>query len=128
MKLAQLKQGSAIETERFRQAQYIKWCKQKFIPDPCGREPGYERLVACFIKDLMLDCNSRSATVQGYAQSINKLFEYHGLPIPADLSDKENISAKLLHARECEELIARRRSPITKEMFVAIANCACDLD
>jgi hypothetical protein len=76
----------------------------------------------------MLDCNSRLATVQGYPQSINKLFEYHGLPIPADPSDKENISAKLLHAREHEEMIARRRSPITKEMFVAIANCACDLD
>jgi hypothetical protein len=25
-------------------------------------------------------------------------------------------------------MIARHRSPITKEMFVAIANCACDLD
>jgi hypothetical protein len=76
----------------------------------------------------MLDCNSQLATVQGYTQSINKLYEYPGLPIPADLSDKENISAKLLHARECEETIARRRSPITKEMFIAIANCACDLD
>jgi hypothetical protein len=85
-------------------------------------------LSACFIENLMLDCNSRLATVQGYTQSINKLFEYCGLPIPADLSDKENISAKLLHAQEREERIARRRSPITKEMFVAIANCACDLD
>ncbi len=69
--------------------------------------------------------------MQGYVQSINKLFEYHGLSIPADLSDKknkENISAKLVHAREREETIARRRSPITKEMFVAIKNCACDLD
>jgi hypothetical protein len=76
----------------------------------------------------MLDCNSQSATVQGYVQSINKLFEYPSLPIPTDLFDKENISAKLLHAQEREESIARRRSPITKEMFVAIANCACDLD
>jgi hypothetical protein len=98
-KLAQLKQGSAMEIERFRQAQYIKWCKQKFIPNPCGSKPGYEQLVACFMKKLMLDCNSQSVTVQGYVQSINKLFEYCGLPIPADLSDKENISAKLLHAQ-----------------------------
>ena len=30
-KLARLKQGSVIETERFRQA-LLKWCKQKFIP------------------------------------------------------------------------------------------------
>jgi hypothetical protein len=127
-KLAQLKQGSAFETERFSQAQYLKWCKDKLIPDPCGSEPGYERIIACFIKNLMLDCNSRLATAQGYAQSINKLFEYRGLPIPVDFSDKENIAVKLLRAQEREETIARHRSPITKEMFVTIANRACDLD
>jgi hypothetical protein len=58
VKLARLKEGSAIETEWFRQAQHKKWCKQKFISNPCGREPGYEQLVACFIKNLKLDCNS----------------------------------------------------------------------
>jgi hypothetical protein len=79
-------------------------------------------------QNLMLDCNSRLATAQGYAQSINKLFEYHGLPIPVDFSDKENITVKLLRAQEREETIARRRSPITKEMFVTIANRACDSD
>jgi hypothetical protein len=57
-KLARLKQASGIETEQFMQAQYLKWCKQKFIPDPCGSKPGCERLFACFIKHLMLDCNS----------------------------------------------------------------------
>ena len=102
-KLAKLKQGSAIETERFRQAQYLKWCKQKFIPDPCGEEPGYERVVACFVENLILDCNPRSKTVLGYVQSINKLFEYRGFTIPADLSDKENITSNLIHAREREE-------------------------
>ena len=76
----------------------------------------------------MLDCNPRSATVQGYAQSINKLFEYRGFPIPANLSDRENMTTKLIHMREREESIARRRSPISKEMFVAIANHASDSD
>jgi len=76
----------------------------------------------------MLDCNSRSATAQGYAQSINKLFEYRGFPIPANPSDRENMTSKLIHIREREENIARRRSPISKEMFVAIANHACDSD
>jgi len=75
-KLARLKQGSVIETERFRQAQYLKWCKQKLIPNPCGEEPGYERVVACFIENLIIDCNPRSKTLLGYIQSINKLFEY----------------------------------------------------
>ena len=74
----------------------------------------------------MLDCNSRSATAQGYAQSINKLFEYRGFPVPANPSDRENMTSKLIHIREREENIARRRSPISKEMFVAIANHACD--
>ncbi len=77
---------------------------------------------------MMLDCNSRSATAQGYAQSINKLFKYRGFPIPANPSDRKNMTSKLIHMREREENIARHRSPITKEMFVAIANHACDLD
>jgi hypothetical protein len=102
--VARLKQGSAIETERFRQAQYLKWCKQKLVPDPCGAELGYDRLVACFIK------------------------KYRGLPIPANLFDKENMTSKLIHIREREETIARHRSPISKEMFVAIANHACNSD
>jgi len=123
-KVARLKQGSAIETERFRQAQYLNWCKQKFVPDPCGNEPRYERLVACFIENLMLDCNSRSATAQGYAQSINKLFEYRGFPIPANHFDRENMTSILICMREREENIA----PISKEMFVVMANHACDSD
>ena len=76
----------------------------------------------------MLDCNSRSATATGYAQSINKLFEYRGFPIPANPSDRENMTSKLIHMREREENIARRRSPISKEMFVEIANQASDSD
>ncbi len=127
-KLARLKQGLAIETEWFRQAQYLKWCKQKFIHDHCGNEPGYEQVVACFVENLILNCNPRSKTVLGYTQSINKLFENQGFPIPADLSNKENIASKLIHAQEREETITRRRSPITKEMFVEIANLACDSD
>jgi hypothetical protein len=127
-KLVRHKQSLAIETEWFRQAQYLKWRKQKFIPDPCGEEPGYEQVVACLVENLILDCNPRSKTVLGYVQSINKLFEYRGFSIPADLSDRENITSKLIHARECEETIARRRSPITREMFFEMAILACDSD
>jgi hypothetical protein len=42
VKNARLKQGSGIETEQFRKAQYINWCKFKLIPDPCGTECSYE--------------------------------------------------------------------------------------
>ncbi len=120
-----LKQDSAVETELFRQAQYINWCKSKLIPDPCGRECRYERIVAYFIENLMLDCNSRwSATAQGYAQSIYKLFEHPNFPIPADISDKENLTAKLIHAQERKETITRCRSPLSKEMYVVMAKFA----
>ncbi len=57
-KIARLKQSSSIETEQIRQAQNINLCNKNFIPDPCFSEPGYERIVACFIENLMLDCNS----------------------------------------------------------------------
>ena len=72
----------------------------------------------------MLDCNSRSATAQGYAQSINRLFELRNFPVPADISNKENMTTKLIHAREREETIVRCRSPLSKEMYVAMAKLA----
>jgi hypothetical protein len=38
------------------------------------------------------------------------------------------MSAKLLHAREREETLVRRQSPLTKEMFVAMAKLASKSD
>ena len=73
-KMSRLKSDHELETARFRQAVYIKFCKSKSIPDPCGNQPGYERIIACFIKQLMLDHNSCSATVRGYVEAINTLF------------------------------------------------------
>jgi hypothetical protein len=122
--MSRLKHGAEVETERFRQAQYINWCKLKLIPDPCGCDRGYERIVACFAKNLIMDCNSRSATVQAYVTSINRLFEMRGFPIPADVSDKGNMVTKIINASEREETIARRQSPITIEMYVAMAKLA----
>ncbi len=107
-KIARLKQGASLETTRVRQAQFIKWCNQKLIPDPCSNEPGYEQIVACFAENLMFDCNSCSATVQGYVESINKLFALRSFLIPADLNDKDNMVAKLIHACEREENIAKQ--------------------
>jgi hypothetical protein len=34
------------------------------------------------------------------------------------------MTAKLIHAQECKETIARRRSPLSKEMYVAMAKLA----
>ena len=90
------------------------------MPDPCGNHDGYERIVACFLEKLMHDHNSRSATVRGYAQAINTLFELRKCQIPADLSSRSNMCYNLILAREREENVARQRSPITREMFTAL--------
>jgi len=118
--MSRLKSDSELETARFRQAVYIEFCKNKNIPDPCGTQAGYERIVACFIKKLILDHNSRSATVHGYIKAINTLFHFHHFDIPADLSDRTNMCFKIIQAREREENIARQWSLITREMFTAL--------
>ncbi len=114
--MSRLKHDAEVETERFRQAQ--------LIPDPCGCDRRYERIVACFDENLIMDCNSRSATVQGYATSINRLLEMRGFPISANVSDKDNMVTKIINVSEREETIARRRSPITIEMYVDMVKVA----
>jgi hypothetical protein len=121
-KMSRIKQDSSIETIRFRQAVYINWTKTMLIPDPCGREPGYEFIVTCFLEQLMNSHNSRADTVCGYVKAVNILFELRYLEIPGDTSDKENLCSKIIHARERDEDIAKQRSPITTEMFAAMAD------
>ena len=88
-----------------------------YMVDPCGPDLGYQRIVCCFLEQLMRDNNARSATVKGYMESINILFELRNLPIPAEPKDGNNICVKFCSALEKEENVARQRSPITKEMF-----------
>ncbi len=71
-----------------------------------------------------MDCNSRSATILGYALAVNKLFEMRKYPNLADLADKTNMMSKIIHAREHEENIARQQSPLTKEMYFEMAKQA----
>ncbi len=123
-KIARLRLSSSVETEQFRQAKYLDWCQIKKIPNPCGKEHGYKWILACFDKNLIMDCNSRSATISGYALAVNKLFEMRKYPIPANLADKTNMMFKIIHAHEREENIARQRSPLTKEMYIEMAKRA----
>jgi hypothetical protein len=91
------------------------------ITNPCSAEQAeYEQIIACFIKNLMLDHNSCSAMERGYAKSINMLFRHCNYPIPADFLDRNNICTILISEREKEENIARQRSPITREMFATL--------
>jgi hypothetical protein len=73
-KLSRLKSDSELETTRFRQPVYVNFIEKNQIPDPCGNESGYERIIACFIEQLMIGQNSCSATVCGYVEARNTLF------------------------------------------------------
>ena len=68
--MSRLKSDHELETARFRQAVYIRFIKTHNIPDPCGSQSGYKRIIACFIEQLMFDHNSHSATVRGYVEAI----------------------------------------------------------
>jgi hypothetical protein len=78
--VAMSQQDKEIDTEATWQAHYIQWGLIMGILDPCGHQKGYQRIVAIYIKYLMSGVNFRnndylrSATVQGYATSINSLF------------------------------------------------------
>jgi hypothetical protein len=100
------KLDSEIETTKFRQAVYVRWAKNMNITKPCGAgQSGYKQIVACFIKNLMLNHNSCSATTRGYAKSINMLFCFCNFLIPEDFLDQNNICIVLISDREKEENI-----------------------
>ncbi len=104
--MSRLKSDSELETTRFRQAVHINFAIRNHIPDPCGNEQGYKRIIACFIKQLMIDHNSRSATVRSYVDAINTLFRLRNFNVPADLTDRSNMCYKIILAQEREENIA----------------------
>ena len=123
-KMPRLESDSELETVRFRQAVYIEFCKSKNIPDPCGNQVGYKRIIVCFIEQLMLDHNSCSATVHGYVEAINT-FCLCQFDTPVDLSGRANMCSRNIFTREREENIARQqRSHITHEMSTALLDLA----
>jgi hypothetical protein len=55
--------GPDVETEAARQAQYIKWAEIIGIQDPCGYYPGYQRIVAIYIKYIQNGVNYNNKQV-----------------------------------------------------------------
>jgi hypothetical protein len=104
--MSKLKSDFELETTRFRQAVYLNFINKHPIQDPCGNKPGYKRIIACFIKQLMMDPNSQSATVRRYIKAINTLFWLRKFDAPANLTDCANMCSKIILAREKEESIA----------------------
>jgi hypothetical protein len=90
------------------------------IPDPCGSQPGYQRIVGQFIKSLMIAHNCRSSTAKEYGQAVNLLFEARDFRIPADFGNKNNISYVIYENLKTMENVANQRQPLTTEMFAML--------
>jgi hypothetical protein len=96
------------------------------ILDPCGHQKGYQRIVAIYIKYLMSGVNFRnkdflrSATVQGYATSINSLFRLRNMEAPMNTSDPNNMAGILINNLVKEEDIARQCSPLDSNIFAEL--------
>ena len=127
--MAQSRQGTDLETEAAWQAHYIKWAEIFGIPNPCGSYPGYQRIVAIYIKYVQCGINYksikvlRSATMKGYAEAVNTLFKLRSMPILADLSDPNNMSAILINNMLQEEQVARQRAPLDNEILARVTTC-----
>lgn len=93
------------------------------MPDPCGPDEGYQRVVAIYAKYVINGANctnkedTRSKTLEGYLKAVNFLFEKRGFFPPADFNDPQNLAARVLKNLEAEEDIAKRRNPVTTEMY-----------
>ena len=128
--VAESQKHTGIETEGARQAHFIKWCQLYGIEDPCGPERGRERLVAIYIKYVILGVNYnnktmiRSETAAGYAKAVNTLFELRGFPHPANFKVADNMSAVIIHNLEREENIARQRNSLDNEIFAQLQQMA----
>jgi hypothetical protein len=103
---------------------YLNFINKHCIQDPCRNKPGYKRIIACFIKQLIFNHNSQSATICRYVEAINTLFRLHQFNAPANLTNHSNMCSKIILAREKEESIARQQSPITQEIYSTLIDQA----
>jgi hypothetical protein len=55
--VAMSRQDKEVETGAARQSHYIFWCSIIGIPDPCGNNIGYQRIIAIYAKFVMCSIN-----------------------------------------------------------------------
>ncbi len=70
----------------------------------------------------------RSATIQGYATSINSLFRLQSMEAPVDTSDPNNMAGILINNLVKEEDIARQSIPLDSYIFAELlwkSNISC---
>ena len=93
------------------------------IPDPCGIEYGYQRIVAIWVKYIMVGINYynkdvlRSNTVRGYALAVNTLFRLRGYKPPTDMTDRNNMPGIVINNLIKQEDIASQRAPLDEAIF-----------
>ena len=124
--ISRSKGDKEIETARARQAHYIKWSQVMNMPDPCGPDLGYQRVLAIYGKYVIHGANctnkefTRSKTLEGYFKAVNFLFEKRGFPAPVEFDNPQNVATMILNNLTSEEDVARRRSSITTPMYAEI--------
>ena len=115
-----------IETQAARQSHYIKWCISHSIPDPCGPDIGYDRIVAIYLKDVILGTNFYNydevcgMTACGDAEAVNILFQKRGFPQPVCFSEAGNVPAVIIVNLEKEQEIAPQKSPLDNRIFAQL--------
>ena len=125
------RRGTDIETEVAWQSHYIKWARIIGIPNPCGPNVVYQRIVAIYIKFLQSGVNYynrdnlQSMTLLGYTKAINTLFTLRALKPPVDLNNENNMVGTLINNLIKEENIATQRSPLDNAIFALIQQAAC---
>ena len=124
------RQDKEIETEAAWQSHYIFCCSIMGIPDPCGNEIGYQRIVAIYIKFVMCGINYynkdvlRSSTLRGYATAVNTLFQLRGYKQPTKLSNPSNMPGIIINNLIKEETVASQRSPLDSAIFAELQRAA----
>jgi hypothetical protein len=117
-----------VETEAAWQSHYIFWCSIIGIPDPCGNEIGYQRIITIYAKFVMcgIDYYNKDilqlSTLRGYATAVNTLFQLRGFKQPTNLSNPStsNMTGIIINNLIKEETVARQRSPLDSTIFAEL--------
>jgi hypothetical protein len=111
--MANSQRGTDLEAKAARHSHYMEWSRIIGIPDPCGPNVGYQRIVAMYVKYLQSRVNYykknnlHSATLRGYAMVINTLLELQQYRPPINFNDNNNMVGVFIINIIKEENIAK---------------------
>ena len=91
-----------------------------------GPEKGWRRIVAVYIKYVMIGVNYnnlatlRSATCKNYAEDVVELFKFRNFPSPVDFQNKTDKTATIINNLKKEEDIASQRLPLDDKIHAEL--------